>query len=104
VVVSEELILASCLLRPMSRNSVTVTERYHAGQGSSLLYITGVPSSVMSTAHIVCIRNGTVSVRLSRSPAAAEFDGFAPVGRIYRSIAAVAACECGQCHVVSVRR
>ena len=43
-----------------------------------------------------------LSVRLSHSAAAIVCGGFAavgPAGRRYRSIAAAAACECGQCHV-----
>jgi len=54
----------------------TVTDRYHVGQASSILQITGVPSSVMSTAHIgvVCrlygvyetVRCPSVSVPFAR--------------------------------------
>ena len=47
------------------------------------------------------------SVCLSCSPSAASCGGFAaagPAGTKYRSIAAAAACGCGQCRVVSVRK
>ena len=63
-----------------------------------------------ATAGIACrawsMRNGTVSVRSSVCLSVCPSTGGAvgPAGRRYRSIAAAAAGECGQCHVVSVRR
>ena len=43
-------------------------------------------------------------VRPSVCPCCCRFAAVGQAGSIYRSIAAAVACECGQCHAVSVRR
>jgi len=73
---------------------------------------------LIGTAHVFAEQgrwNGTVSVlpsvRSSVCPSmgppqqaqCCSFAAVGPAGRRYRSIAAAAASECGQCHVVSVR-
>jgi len=53
----------------------------------------------------LCVRPSVCpSVGPQQQTRCCRFTGVGPAGKRYRSIAAAAAGECGQCHVVSVRR
>jgi len=80
-----------------------------------LLLVLIVDEWIFGTARILCrawsmkryrVRlSVSLSVRLSQHGphSSSRFAAVGPADRIYRSISAAAAGECGQCHVVSVR-
>jgi len=80
---------------------------FNQGVSERLLLVIGtvcpysMRSRVYETVRCPSVRLSVLTWAYSSTLAAA---GLLQAGRRYRSIAAVAAGECGQCHVVSVRR